>query len=610
MSKYNYPRYKIIIAPDSHKVQGLQTGDVVRRQYRDGNDLIYSLMIVLENGTDVISGKESPYFIGALVEGDAPQNGELLDFVRVTNLFDSEREGALYLTASDAASPYLDVIDGIATEHSLYRLEKNRRIRVGEIFEFPITGRVSYPERVVISYRIRASRFLQDVPLTFGYGDGGETDGTDTVDVSTEWQYKLTLITVDYPPQYARRLTIAPVLSGEDWCEMSDLNIVRLSSIATFLNSTKARVGKISGIIDPVFGILEGYGAYFQNLYATRNVNIAGTLTAGDESGFASTFYVGRIHKNVIPDSVGCCFSGGVAVEENSPTGVGRVIRVDGDTELVVQSVTWRQERIGQKYNFSVWIKSDTGILSFYQDEHFIQDVETEAAGEWRRYKMTFTVEASERSTFTIGLKSALTGILLTAPQMESGERISQYQPTDGQLSYTEDYGAWFCKGGIGGTIQNPLLRLNEDGSICSRDGSFVILPDGTGHFAGGKFSWTDKDIVLKDITIRWGEMDDETKENILSKTSPYTVEILTDNGNHFINGEIAAILTAYVYKGSEEITETIPNNLFHWKRTSANPDGDTVWNELHAGIGRHLAVSNEDIDRRATFTCEVTINT
>lgn len=610
MSKYNYPTYKIIIAPDSHKTQGLQTGDVVRRQYRDGNNLIYSLMIVLENGTDVINEKESHYFIGALIEGDVLQNGELLDFVRVTNLFNPERGGALYLTASDAASPYLDVIDGMATEHSLYRMEKNRRICAGERFEFPITGWVNYPERVVISYRIRASRSIPDVPLTFGYSDGGETDGTDTVNISTEWRYKLTLITVDYPPQYARRLTIAPVLSGEDWCEMSDLNIVRLSSIATFSDSTKARVGKISGIIDPVFGILEGYGAYFQSLYATRNVNIAGTLTAGDESGFASTFYVGKIHKNVVPDSVGCHFSDSVITGESSPAGIGQVVRVDGDTELVVQSVEWRREHTGQKYNFSVWIKSDAGTISFYQDEHFIREVETEAAGEWRRYKVPFTIEASEHSIFTIGLKSSLTGILLTAPQMESGERISQYQPTDDKLSYTEDYGAWFCKGGIGGTIQNPLLRLNEDGSICSRDGSFVIQPDGTGHFAGGKFSWTDKDIVLRDITIRWGEMDDETKENILSQTAAYTVEILTDNGNHFINGEVATTLTAYVYKGQEEITETIPNNLFHWKRTSANPDGDTVWNELHAGIGRHLALSGEDVDRRATFTCEVTINT
>ena len=121
-------------------------------------------------------------------------------------------------------------------------------------------------------------------------------------------------------------------------------------------------------------------------------------------------------------------------------------------------------------------------------------------------------------------MKSGLNGILLTAPQMESGETITQYQPTDAQLSYTEDYGAWFCKGGIGGTIQNPLLRLNEDGSICSRDGSFVIHADGTGHFAGGKFKWTKDDIELTDMTIRWGELDEVAKDQILSQVKPSNI--------------------------------------------------------------------------------------
>lgn len=524
MSKYNYSIYKIIIAPDSHKTQGLQIGDVVRRQYRDANQLIYSLMIVLETGTDIISSKESHYFIGALIEGDVPQNGELLDFVRVTNLFNKERSGALYLTASDSDSPYLDVIDGMATERSLYFMEKNKCIHAGEVFEFPITGRVTYPERMVVSFHIRASKSLADVPLSFGYADEGETDGTDTVDISTEWQYKLSLITVDYPPQYSRKLTIAPVLSDEDWCEISNLNIVRLSNIATFSDSTKTRVGKITGIIDPVFGILSGYGAYFQNLYATRNVNIAGTLTAGDANGYASTFYVGKIHKNVISDSVSCLFSGGVAVEENNPVGIGRAVRVDKDTELAVQSVTWRRDHVGQRYSFSIWIKSDAGKIFFYQDEHFIREIEITVAGEWRRHKVSFIVSASERPAFTVGMKSELNRILLTAPQMESGEHISQYQPTDGQLSYTEDYGAWFCKGGIGGTIQNPLLRLNEDGSICSRDGSFVIHADGTGHFARGKFKWTKDDIELTDMTIRWGELDEEAKDQILSQVKPSNI--------------------------------------------------------------------------------------
>lgn len=105
---------------------------------------------------------------------------------------------------------------------------------------------------------------------------------------------------MDYPAQYSRSLflDLTESLTAEgDWCELADLNILRLSSVSAFGDAAKARVGKVCGIIDPVFGILDGYGAYFQNLYATRNVNIAGTLTAGDENGFSSTFYVGKIHK-------------------------------------------------------------------------------------------------------------------------------------------------------------------------------------------------------------------------------------------------------------------------------------------------------------------------
>lgn len=123
MSLYKYARYKVLLDPESHKTQGLQVGDVVRRQYFDGKNLIYSLMIVLQTGIDTVLDKtgkelESSYFIGALIEGDEPVNGELLDFVRTTNLFNADRSGALYLTASDSEAPFMDIIDGMAFENS------------------------------------------------------------------------------------------------------------------------------------------------------------------------------------------------------------------------------------------------------------------------------------------------------------------------------------------------------------------------------------------------------------------------------------------------------------------------------------------------------------
>ncbi|MBF0578129.1 hypothetical protein [Dysgonomonas sp. GY617] len=76
MAIYKYNRYKIQIGPDSKKTQGLEVGDVVRRQYFNKPNAIYSLMVVLETGVDVIGCKDSPYFIGALLEGDEPKADE------------------------------------------------------------------------------------------------------------------------------------------------------------------------------------------------------------------------------------------------------------------------------------------------------------------------------------------------------------------------------------------------------------------------------------------------------------------------------------------------------------------------------------------------------
>ncbi|MEB3373824.1 hypothetical protein SFC43_13225 [Bacteroides sp. CR5/BHMF/2] len=201
MSLLNYNRYKICIAPKSAKRQGLRTGDVVRRQYFDGQNVIYTLMVVLDTGTDLITTQEgqqqeSAYFIGALLDGDIPQDGQILDFVRVTNLFDEDRSGAMYLTASDSESPYMDVIDGMAQEKSLCYPGNDNTCRYtlttgncssGEYFSYkegcnrvfrmvrngiPLTGEAGLeqiigkglenPERILISYKIRASGdFLQ-----------------------------------------------------------------------------------------------------------------------------------------------------------------------------------------------------------------------------------------------------------------------------------------------------------------------------------------------------------------------------------------------------------------------------------------------------------------
>ena len=231
MSVFRYPTYKIRIAPDSQKIQGLQAGDIIRRQYAERERTVYSLMCVTETGTELVGDRDAPYFVGALLDGDEPQGGELLDFVRVTNLFDTARSGTLYLTASDSDSPYMDVIDGMATERSLcypvmnggvagvpdksryavyggmlrteylnagpeatriVRVIRNAEAAGNDSFGLMLTLEepVGYPERLLVSFKARASKALDSVPIRFGYTNREKTDAEVEVSIGQDWKYR------------------------------------------------------------------------------------------------------------------------------------------------------------------------------------------------------------------------------------------------------------------------------------------------------------------------------------------------------------------------------------------------------------------------------------
>ena len=448
MALNEYSRFKIRIDPCSKKRQGLHTGDVVRRQYVDGAQTFYSLMVVLVTGEDSVllpDGKKasSPYFIGALIEGDDPRDGELLDFVRLTSLTDERRSGAMYLTASDEEAPYMDVIDGMGTERSLFRPASlaafgcsdnatwsyhylpsegpaSRIIRITRSadqpaasgsLQIPFPRSVSHPQRLVISFRIRASKALSAVPLRFGYADGTETDGQDTVDVTTEWQYRLSLITVDFPAEHARMLAfdLSKHLNPGDWCEVGDLNVCLSEHLASFSEAAKIRIGRITGIADPLFGMLQGYGAYFQRLYATRDVHVAGTLTAGDEEGFGSTFYAGRIHKNCIIDSLNGNFTTTVVrLSSHSPSGIGKniLLPVSGGT-LLCQKEAWAEKHAGERYCLSFWCycpsKQETSFDILHGGKVLASFIMPQS---WQRVHVAFDIEPVPGSDLCIDFRT------------------------------------------------------------------------------------------------------------------------------------------------------------------------------------------------------------
>lgn len=577
MAVFAYKKYKVSISGQSKHTQGLQTGDIVRRQYKDGNNIIYTLMCVLYTGEENVNVTDAdgsqkievrPYFVGALLDGDAPATGQVLDFVRVTNLWNADRLGALYLTASDEASPYMDVIDGIAVEQSLcFPADINQYSYEDSFSQYVVTGSdcvtgsytksgtgasrictlafngttttsdafigitqdlkesLAVGEFIIVAYKIRANKRVRDVRVMMEYQDHSESDGVDTYTIadSRDWAYKVHVFSVDNSAAYKRNVTVdfsqSQDLGGNCNVEIADFNVIRLSSVANFAGGMKARLGNLTGVVDDVFGSLQDYGLYSQRLFASKSVNIAGTLTAGDENGAASTFYAGKIHKNVFIDSMNLsgCAGGSASAVTEKPTGMG--VNLSGSVlELTVQSKAWAESHKGETYCFSIYILSAAEqLVTIQQQDKTIGSFTVEGDGCWHRYNVVFNIlEYGTQESLLLTL-SASDVFHISSPQLERGKYATQYQATDTVLNYTEDYGAWFSKGGVGGTIQNPLLRFGADGSIASKGDLFHINADGSGYFAGGAFLWNSQGIQLTQLVLTWDQLDSSIRSRIES---------------------------------------------------------------------------------------------
>lgn len=634
MAINQYQKFKISTNPNSKKIQSLQPGDIVRRQYVDGINTIYTLMTVLETGEDeVINDKgvisKSPYFIGALLEGDIPNSQQLLDFVRITNLFNADRSGALYMTASDSNAPFIQIIDKLGTEKSIclpylpggtlnqpskdkysclgesyltcsynkyidgvyraYRVTKNN-VSTSNKLQIKVTFNDTFQiqEKALISYKIRSSKNMT-LPYSFGYTDGSSFEGSDIIQTSNEWKYKFHIIQLDSPARETRSFTIDLVgLNTNDWVEIAELNIIKLSDVANFAEAGKAIIGNINSVVDPVFGTLKGYGIHTENFYATKNVGIAGTLTAGDSNGFASTFYAGRIYKNMIKNSLSCDFNNTADEVSNIkiPAKIGSAYKFKEGISLhrlTCRESGWSENHKGEIVTFSIWIYSTSkSILNIYQNTNKIDTWEIYFG--WRRYYVTFPITESGDPLYINFETNA--PLIVCSPQLEMGDIVSQYQPTDGVLREDSDgYGAWFCEGGIGGTIQNPLLKLGADGSVRSRNDDFYILPDGSAYFKGqieiGDKSTIDGVTLIKDGKINTAvlEVKDIFAQNI-------ETEIIVGANLNFQKGTIggwkitADSLTSETTSGRDHIEMSTLGGI------KAVVTNKTVWRLSPTGSG------------------------
>jgi hypothetical protein len=421
---------------------------------------------------------------------------------------------------------------------------------------------VANPQRVLVSYKIKgSSNFTAHVSLL--YSTALNTDGTVDVGVTTDWEYQFHAITVDYSGRHLRKIKLViDDLAENDEVWISDFNIILQSSLTSYNEASQVRVGRLEGVNDEVFGQLEGYGSYLQKLYASGSAHISGTLTAGDENGFGATFYAGKIHRNVFVNSIDINWTTSIGINQTvaNPTGIGKVYMLTASKIMLAQTRPWLDGRIGRKYTFSFWGYSMQQCqISVLQNGTLVGviDVPYSETHAWHRYSVTFELKepsgASEAMLITISPvfdapnNDTISGgtvvvmdsntLLFTSPQLESGAEASQYQPTDDTLDYTEDYGAWFARGGIGGTIQNPLLKLNYDGNggIKARNNAFVINNDGSGHIANANILWDANGNVTfgEGVVITWDNLGNDVQNQLWSAsirlTGPDTFMLVGD---------------------------------------------------------------------------------
>lgn len=87
---------------------------------------------------------------------------------------------------------------------------------------------------------------------------------------------------------------------------------------------------------------------------------------------------------------------------------------------------------------------------------------------------------------------------------------------------------------------------------------------------------------------------------------SNYNVLILSTEGETFKNGVIQTVLQAKVYYGDKDITAELDANQFRWTRSSVDKVADMQWNNKYFGGAKEIQITTEDVNKRATFSCDI----
>ena len=97
-----------------------------------------------------------------------------------------------------------------------------------------------------------------------------------------------------------------------------------------------------------------------------------------------------------------------------------------------------------------------------------------------------------------------------------------------------------------------------------------------------------------------------KTEATLINLVEPIELQVRASNGNVFKNGVVSTSLTATLWRGDKEIDKDGTEFSYVWKKINSDETPDEHWNQDHSYSQKSIRITEADVFRRATFSCEV----
>ncbi|SFN51500.1 phage tail spike protein [Proteiniclasticum ruminis] len=280
-----------------------------------------------------------------------------------------------------------------------------------------------------------------------------------------------------------------------------------------------------------------------------------------------------------------------------------KVVHTDEDLEILSRVVAYEWSPIRKEYDE---LELGSHIDTFSDIKPTLELI----AGKVEQYKTDWE---SNIEQITELLTTALGGYVLK----RTGELL--IMDTEDPATATKVWrwnlnGLGYSSAGINGPYE---IAITMDGKIMAK---FVYalnlssISANLGVVTAGKIqdstseSYWDLDngeIVLNVRSLKINAKEVATQDDIDGIKS-WTVQIFSTNGGVFKNDQINTMLIARVYRGTEDITDTLDANRFRWTRVSEDSAADELWNTANFSGKKEISVTSDDVHQRATFNVTI----